>query len=282
MTAPYDGSALVESDGGYPDTPRTNTAPPPNAGHEGLRALSAMQAQIDVFFRPDGRVEQFCTQAPKPRATTKLNALSSGSLLKKNRTPRSFPERERAVHREPAPMDGARLEGRSMKKIAACVVGIVAASVVALAESAAIEPEAVVCDGSILDKDFADDVKDLTPLPSSPRQCFEKWCFSKQTADDLMTLVERIKKIKMQGVKCPPPKQNQPAIGTEAAKCHKIMSDGMTAFWKCWDEKTAKGYKGQCPPTACLKKIGKTRDAALQCVNNLESNIKAGKAPYCK
>lgn len=61
VTAPYDGSVLVESDGGYPDTPRTNTAPPPNAGHEGLRALPAMQAQIDAFLRPDGRVEQFCT-----------------------------------------------------------------------------------------------------------------------------------------------------------------------------------------------------------------------------
>lgn len=58
--APHGGSALVESDGGYPETPRTNTAPPPNGGHEGLRALPAMQAQIDAFLRPDGRVEQFC------------------------------------------------------------------------------------------------------------------------------------------------------------------------------------------------------------------------------
>ena len=59
--APFDGSALIESTFGLPDPPVTNTPPAENDVHGRMRALPAIQAQIDRFLRPDGRVEQFCT-----------------------------------------------------------------------------------------------------------------------------------------------------------------------------------------------------------------------------
>jgi hypothetical protein len=64
MTAPFDGSAMVESDGGHRAPPLTNTPPAENAAHEAMRLLPAIQALIDAFFRPDGRVENFCGAPP--------------------------------------------------------------------------------------------------------------------------------------------------------------------------------------------------------------------------
>ncbi len=60
MTAPFDGSAMVESDGGFPPAPITNVPPARNNAHEEMRARPAIQAQIDRFLRPDGLVENFC------------------------------------------------------------------------------------------------------------------------------------------------------------------------------------------------------------------------------
>lgn len=61
QAAPFDGSAFIESDFGLGDPPITNTPPEDNDVHGQMRALPAIQAQIDRFLRPDGRVEQFCT-----------------------------------------------------------------------------------------------------------------------------------------------------------------------------------------------------------------------------
>lgn len=62
VAAPIAGSAFVESDGGYPAPPLVNQPPAAdNAAHEAMRALPAIQAQIDGFFRPDGVVQQFCS-----------------------------------------------------------------------------------------------------------------------------------------------------------------------------------------------------------------------------
>lgn len=58
--APFDGSALVESKFEFPDPPETNTPPAENDVHGRMRALPAIQAQIDRFLRPDGTIEQFC------------------------------------------------------------------------------------------------------------------------------------------------------------------------------------------------------------------------------
>jgi hypothetical protein len=60
--APIAGSAFVESDGGYAAPPTTNQPPATdNPAHEAMRALPAIQAQIDAFLRPDGTVQQFCS-----------------------------------------------------------------------------------------------------------------------------------------------------------------------------------------------------------------------------
>jgi hypothetical protein len=61
LAAPFDGSAFVESDFHLPDPPITNTPPAENDVHGQMRGLVPIQAQIDRFLRPDGRVEQFCT-----------------------------------------------------------------------------------------------------------------------------------------------------------------------------------------------------------------------------
>jgi hypothetical protein len=61
LAAPFDGSALIESNFGLPDPPITNIPPAENDVHGRMRALAPIQAQIDRFLRPDGRVEQFCT-----------------------------------------------------------------------------------------------------------------------------------------------------------------------------------------------------------------------------
>jgi hypothetical protein len=60
MLAPFDGSAMVESDGHYGPVPITNVPPPDNGAHGAMRALPAIQAQIDRFLRSGGTVENFC------------------------------------------------------------------------------------------------------------------------------------------------------------------------------------------------------------------------------
>jgi hypothetical protein len=64
--APFDGSGLIESHFGLPDPPITNVPPPENDVHGQMRALAPIQAQIDRFLRPDGRVEQFCSARCDP------------------------------------------------------------------------------------------------------------------------------------------------------------------------------------------------------------------------
>ncbi len=61
QAAPFDGSAMVESDGHYGPVPETNTPPANNGAHGAMRALPAIQAQIDQFLRSNGSVQHFCT-----------------------------------------------------------------------------------------------------------------------------------------------------------------------------------------------------------------------------
>jgi hypothetical protein len=61
LAAPFDGSAMVESDGHYGPVPETNTPPGNNGAHGAMRALPAIQAQIDQFLRTAGSVQNFCT-----------------------------------------------------------------------------------------------------------------------------------------------------------------------------------------------------------------------------
>jgi len=61
LAAPFDGSAMVESDGGYPPIPTTNVPPADNDAHGQMRGRPAIQAQIDAFLRPDGGVQNFCS-----------------------------------------------------------------------------------------------------------------------------------------------------------------------------------------------------------------------------
>jgi hypothetical protein len=61
QTAPFDSSAMVESDGGFPPEPTTNIPPPANTAHGDMRARPAIQAQIDQFLRTGGTVQNFCT-----------------------------------------------------------------------------------------------------------------------------------------------------------------------------------------------------------------------------
>jgi hypothetical protein len=61
MDPPFDGSAMQEANvGGIPAPPTTNVPPANNGAHGGMRALPAIQAQIDRFLRTGGDVEQFC------------------------------------------------------------------------------------------------------------------------------------------------------------------------------------------------------------------------------
>lgn len=59
--APFDGSAMVESDGGFPPVPLTNLPPADNSAHGAMRNRPAIQAQIDAFLRPFGNVQNFCS-----------------------------------------------------------------------------------------------------------------------------------------------------------------------------------------------------------------------------
>jgi hypothetical protein len=65
--APFDGSALVEVDGGFPPAPLTNVPPANNGAHQLPRSLPAIQAQIDAFLRPAGDVENFCVGPCDPQ-----------------------------------------------------------------------------------------------------------------------------------------------------------------------------------------------------------------------
>jgi hypothetical protein len=61
MAAPFDGSAMIESDAGYPTPPTTNIPPPDNPVHGLMRQRPAIQAQIDAFLRTGGNVQNFCS-----------------------------------------------------------------------------------------------------------------------------------------------------------------------------------------------------------------------------
>src|SRR5579871_2955787 len=65
--APFDGSALVEVDGGFPLAPLTNVPPASNSAHSLPRSLPAIQSQIDAFLRPDGDIENFCVGPCDPQ-----------------------------------------------------------------------------------------------------------------------------------------------------------------------------------------------------------------------
>ncbi len=60
MAAPFDGSAMLESNEGDPAPPTTNLPPPNNMAHGAMRKRPAIQAQIDRFLRAGGDVEDFC------------------------------------------------------------------------------------------------------------------------------------------------------------------------------------------------------------------------------
>jgi len=60
QAAPFDSSAMVESDGHYGPIPVTNVPPADNNAHGAMRALPAIQAQIDQFLRTGGDVQNFC------------------------------------------------------------------------------------------------------------------------------------------------------------------------------------------------------------------------------
>jgi len=60
LAAPFDGSAMVESDGGFPPIPIGNIPPPDNNAHGPMRARPPIQAQIDQFLRTGGNVQNFC------------------------------------------------------------------------------------------------------------------------------------------------------------------------------------------------------------------------------
>jgi len=64
VDGPFDGSALVVSTFDVPEPPITNTPPVENGVHEAVRALTAIQAMIDGFLRPAGRIENLCTAGP--------------------------------------------------------------------------------------------------------------------------------------------------------------------------------------------------------------------------
>jgi hypothetical protein len=53
-------SAMVEADFGIGDPPSTNVPPAENDVHGRMRALPAIQRQIDAFLRTDGRILNFC------------------------------------------------------------------------------------------------------------------------------------------------------------------------------------------------------------------------------
>ena len=66
QAAPFDGSAMFESDEGDPPMPLTNIPPADNNAHGAMRGRPAIQATIDRFLRTGGDVEQFCSGSCNP------------------------------------------------------------------------------------------------------------------------------------------------------------------------------------------------------------------------
>jgi hypothetical protein len=68
VSAPVDGSAIVEFDFGIDPLPGIEAIPPEdeNVVHEAVRRLDASMDQVDAFFRPDGRIEATCDGACDP------------------------------------------------------------------------------------------------------------------------------------------------------------------------------------------------------------------------
>jgi hypothetical protein len=66
MAAPFDGSAMHESDEGDPAIPIGNIPPPDNNAHGAMRARPAIQAEIDQFLRTGGTVQNFCSGSCNP------------------------------------------------------------------------------------------------------------------------------------------------------------------------------------------------------------------------
>lgn len=62
QTAPYEGSAMVVFDFNLDPLPGTKAEIPSadNPVHNGIRVLPEANAQIDAFFRPDGKIEATC------------------------------------------------------------------------------------------------------------------------------------------------------------------------------------------------------------------------------
>jgi hypothetical protein len=67
LAAPFDGSALVEVDGGFGAPPIVNLPPASNSAHSLPRSLPAIQSQIDAFLQPGGDIENFCVGPCDPQ-----------------------------------------------------------------------------------------------------------------------------------------------------------------------------------------------------------------------
>jgi pimeloyl-ACP methyl ester carboxylesterase len=66
LAAPFDGSAMHESDEGDPAMPIGNIPPADNNAHGAMRGRPAIQAEIDQFLRTGGNVQNFCTGPCNP------------------------------------------------------------------------------------------------------------------------------------------------------------------------------------------------------------------------
>ena len=66
LAAPFDASAMLESDEGDPAIPIGNIPPGDNNAHGAMRARPAIQAQIDQFLQSGGNVQNFCTGSCNP------------------------------------------------------------------------------------------------------------------------------------------------------------------------------------------------------------------------
>jgi hypothetical protein len=66
MAAPFDGSAMHESDEGDPAIPIGNIPPADNNAHGAMRGRPAIQAEINAFLQTGGNVQNFCTGSCNP------------------------------------------------------------------------------------------------------------------------------------------------------------------------------------------------------------------------
>jgi hypothetical protein len=64
--APFDGSAMHESDEGDPAIPVGNIPPADNNAHGAMRARPAIQAEINAFLQTGGNVQNFCSGSCNP------------------------------------------------------------------------------------------------------------------------------------------------------------------------------------------------------------------------